>query len=90
MLRTTIFEKSLYLSPEERVNHPPEQVINMSAVDVEALGMYVWKIHEIWSAPLQIVAIALFVISIMGNSALWGKISPSISQLLFYPTNSYI
>jgi hypothetical protein len=81
MLRATIFEKSLHLSPKERVVYPPEKIINMSGIDVEAVGMYVWKIHEIWSAPLQIVVIAVLVVSIMGASGLCGKIASSIAYL---------
>ncbi|KAF3767031.1 P-loop containing nucleoside triphosphate hydrolase protein [Cryphonectria parasitica EP155] len=72
MLRTAIFEKSLRLSPAARRVHPPAQIINMSAVDVDFLSAYVLKIHDIWVAPLQITAIVVLAASIIGPAALVG------------------
>ncbi|PSR82837.1 P-loop containing nucleoside triphosphate hydrolase protein [Coniella lustricola] len=72
MLRTCIFEKSLRLSPGARLAHPPAQIINMSAVDVDFLATYVLKIHDVWVAPLQIVAIVILAASIIGSAAFVG------------------
>ena len=82
MLRSAIFEKGLSLSPEERVSYPPEMIINMSTVDVDTVGLYVFRIHELWSSPLQLVTITLLVVRIMGSSALWGKIAIATFWLL--------
>lgn len=72
MLRTSIFEKSLRLSPAARITHPPAQIINMSAADVDLVSVYVLMIHDIWIAPLQIIAIAILASSIIGMSAFVG------------------
>lgn len=72
MLQTAIFEKSLRLSPAARIAHPPAQIINMSAFDVSFVATYVLKIHDIWVAPLQIIAIAVLASSILGPVAIVG------------------
>lgn len=72
MLKTAIFEKSLRLSPAARIAHPPAQIINMSAVDVDFIGTYVLMIHDVWVAPLQIIVIAVLAFGIIGPSALVG------------------
>lgn len=72
MLRTSLFEKSLRLSPAARMAYPPAHIINMSAVDVDFVSTYVLKIHDIWVAPLQIVLIAVLACSLLGPSALAG------------------
>jgi len=72
MIRTCVFEKSLRLSPAARVLHPPAKILNISANDAQALGMYVMNIHQIWSSPAQIVLIAVLTANIMGPSALFG------------------
>lgn len=66
MLRSVIFEKSLKLSPAARVTHPAAKIINVNAVDVGFLTNYVLKIHDVWSAPLQILGIAILTYFVMG------------------------
>lgn len=72
MLQSVIFDKALRLSPSARVKHPPAQIINLSSVDVMALTYYVMRVHEIWSAPAQILGIAGLTVGIMGWPALAG------------------
>lgn len=72
MLKTAIFEKSLRLSPAARIAHPPAQIINLSAVDVDFVSTYVLMIHDVWVAPIQIIIIAILAFSIIGPSALAG------------------
>ncbi|KAK2616712.1 hypothetical protein QQS21_000324 [Conoideocrella luteorostrata] len=72
MLRSAIFEKSIKLSPAARAKHPPERIINMSSVDADNLANYMLKVHDVWSAPLQIVGIAVLTVTIMGPTALFG------------------
>lgn len=74
MLRSTIFDKSFYLSPAARVEHPPAKIINVSAVDVGFLTTYVLKVHDVWSAPLQIIGIAVLTIGVMGWTSCAGMI----------------
>lgn len=66
MLRSVIFEKSLKLSPAARTAHPSAKIININAVDVGFLTNYVLKIHDVWSAPLQIAGIGILSVSVMG------------------------
>ncbi|KAJ6785291.1 hypothetical protein PWT90_01091 [Aphanocladium album] len=66
MLRSVIFEKSLKLSPAARVAYPSAKIININAVDVGFLTNYVLKIHDVWSAPLQILGIGILTMSVMG------------------------
>ncbi|EHK26736.1 uncharacterized protein TRIVIDRAFT_34120 [Trichoderma virens Gv29-8] len=72
MLRAAIFEKSIKLCPEARVEYPPERIINMSSVDADNLASYMLKVHDLWSAPLQIVGIGALTVTIMGPTALFG------------------
>ncbi|KAK0756023.1 hypothetical protein N5P37_011396 [Trichoderma harzianum] len=72
MLRAAIFEKSIKLSPQARVEYPPERIINMSSVDADNLANYMLKVHDVWSAPLQIVGIGALTVTIMGPTALFG------------------
>ncbi|KAJ9137445.1 Spermidine/putrescine import ATP-binding protein potA [Pleurostoma richardsiae] len=72
MLRTAIFEKALRLSRGAGIAHPPAKVINMSAVDVDFVSTYILKFHDIWSAPLQLSAIAALTAVLLGPSALFG------------------
>ncbi|KAL7952495.1 P-loop containing nucleoside triphosphate hydrolase protein [Trichoderma compactum] len=71
MLRAAIFEKSIKLCPEARVEYPPERIINMSSVDADNLANYMLKVHDVWSAPLQIVGIGALTVTIMGPTALF-------------------
>lgn len=73
MLRAAIFEKSIKICPEARVEYPPERIVNMSSVDADNLAYYMLKVHDVWSAPLQIIGIAVLTVSIMGPTALFGK-----------------
>ncbi|XWW96772.1 hypothetical protein V2A60_004752 [Cordyceps javanica] len=66
MLRGVIFEKSLGLSPTARAVHPAAKIINVNAVDVGFLTNYVLKIHDVWSAPLQILGIGVLTVFVMG------------------------
>lgn len=66
MLRSVLFQKSLSLSPAARAAHPSAKIINMSAVDVAYLTNYVLKIHDVWSAPLQIIGIGVLTYFVMG------------------------
>ncbi|KAH8648547.1 P-loop containing nucleoside triphosphate hydrolase protein [Xylariales sp. PMI_506] len=72
MVRSAIFEKSSRLSPAARSAYPPERVINMSSIDADNLSSYMLKVHDLWSAPLQIVAIGVLTVTIMGPTALFG------------------
>ncbi|KAM7212847.1 hypothetical protein V8F06_011745, partial [Rhypophila decipiens] len=75
MLGSTIFAKALRLSASARVDHPPAKIINLSSVDVAFLSHYVARLHDIWSAPMQILAIACLAVSIMGWPALAGFVA---------------
>ncbi|GFP57227.1 multidrug resistance-associated protein 4 [Trichoderma asperellum] len=72
MLRAAIFEKSINLCPEARIEYPPERIVNMSSGDADNLAYYMLKVHDIWSAPLQIIGIAVLTVTIMGPAALFG------------------
>lgn len=72
MLRGVIFEKSLKLSPAARVAHPSAKIININAVDVGFLTNYVLKIHDVWSAPLQIIGIGVLTYAVMGWTSVIG------------------
>lgn len=73
MLRSVIFDKSFHLSPAARISHPPAKVINVNAVDVGFLTNYVLKIHDVWSAPLQIIGIAFLTFGVMGWTSVFGN-----------------
>lgn len=73
MLRSVIFDKGFHLSPAARISHPPAKVINVNAVDVSFLTNYVLKIHDVWSAPLQIIGIAVLTYRVMGWTSIFGN-----------------
>ncbi|KAK4209940.1 P-loop containing nucleoside triphosphate hydrolase protein [Rhypophila decipiens] len=75
ILGSTIFAKAPRLCASARVDHPPAKIINLSSVDVAFLSHYVARLHDIWSAPMQILAIACLAVSIMTWPALAGFVA---------------
>ncbi|KAI6330798.1 hypothetical protein MCOR29_001742 [Pyricularia oryzae] len=65
-LRTTILAKALRLSPTASAHLSPARIISISTVDVDMIALYVQRLHDIWSAPAQILAIAALTTRVMG------------------------
>ncbi|XHG05672.1 hypothetical protein AWENTII_008890 [Aspergillus wentii] len=72
MLRSAIFQHGLRLSPESRKAYPAGKIINLSTNDVRFIKNYILKVHEIWSAPLQLAFIMVLIVRLIGLSGLCG------------------
>lgn len=73
MLRAAIFYKSIKLYPKNRVEYSPERIANMGSVDADNLAYYKLKVHDIWSAPLQIMGIAALTVTVMRPAGPFGR-----------------
>lgn len=72
VLKTGLYEKSLRLSVGSRAEFPAGTIINISSHDVSFFRNYFLKVHDLWSAILQIVVIFSLVLWVMGKSCLIG------------------
>jgi ATP-binding cassette subfamily C (CFTR/MRP) protein 10 len=72
MLQAVIYSHGLKLSPESRSVYPAGKIITLMTNDVEFLKNYVFKIHDIWSSPLQLAVIMLLVVFLIGSSGFYG------------------
>lgn len=70
MLKAGLFEKSLELSMGGRAAFPPATVINIFSHDISFFQNYFVKVHDLWSAMLQITIIAVLVTWLLGVSAI--------------------
>jgi ATP-binding cassette subfamily C (CFTR/MRP) protein 1 len=76
MLKSGIYKKSLHLSAKSQTAFPAGTIINISTHDVAFFKNYFFKVHDLWSALLQIIMIFLLVLWIMGTTCLIGTVNP--------------
>ena len=72
MLKGGLYNKSLRLSAASQTIFPAGKIINMSSHDVAFIRNYFVKVHDLWSATLQIIIIFMIVLWIMGRTCLLG------------------
>ena len=61
-LSASIYRKSMRLSSLARQNFSPGKITNMISSDAQRIEMFVTLVHTIWSAPLQVIVISIFLI----------------------------
>ncbi|KAI8822865.1 uncharacterized protein EV422DRAFT_612663 [Fimicolochytrium jonesii] len=71
-LTAAIYRKTIRLSASARQNFNAGKVMNMVATDTQRVELFIQFIHIIWAAPVQITAIAIFLIVQLGWCALAG------------------
>lgn len=75
LLQAVIYSHGLKLSPASRSVYPTGKIITLMTNDVEFIENYVFKVHDIWSSPLQLTVIMLLVVFLIGSSGLYGMLS---------------
>ncbi|KAL0232662.1 hypothetical protein GEMRC1_011409 [Eukaryota sp. GEM-RC1] len=71
-LCSLIYTKSLRLSPSAWKKFPPGKVQNIMSTDAEALNGLLSYLHNIWSAPLQIIVSLVLLFRLVGVAAFAG------------------
>jgi ATP-binding cassette subfamily C (CFTR/MRP) protein 1 len=61
-MNAALYKKALRLSSSARQEFPPGKITNMISSDAQRIEMFITLIHTIWTAPLQIVLITVFLI----------------------------
>jgi len=79
MLKSGLYNKSLHLSAKSQAEFPAGTIINISTHDVAFFKNYFFKVHDLWSALLQIIIIFLLVLWLMGSTCLIGMKIPTIA-----------
>jgi len=67
-----LYERVLKLSPRGRAGLNSGQVANLVAVDTQKLFEVAQEIHLIWSLPLSVILVTVFLILVMGPVTLVG------------------
>ncbi|TPX60041.1 hypothetical protein PhCBS80983_g02066 [Powellomyces hirtus] len=68
----TIYRKTLRLSAASRQEMSAGKVMTIVATDAQRIELFMQFIHVLWTAPVQILAISIFLITQLGPSALAG------------------
>lgn len=77
-LISAVYKKSLRLSAESNQKYDKGHIMNLVNVDCESVSKAWELIHQVWSIPLQLVTVAIFLSRLLGISA-WA----SVGVLLF-------
>lgn len=85
-LMSTVYKKSLVLSNDGRKDFSTGQIINLMAVDVEAMVNYINMINVLWSAPVQLLVCFYLLWQQLG---IWPTIASAATLILLYPINSF-
>ncbi|KAJ3010103.1 hypothetical protein HKX48_007579 [Thoreauomyces humboldtii] len=71
-LNASVYRKSLTLSAAARQDFNAGKVMTVVATDCQRVETFMQFIHVLWTAPVQILAISIFLITQLGPSALAG------------------
>jgi ABC-type multidrug transport system fused ATPase/permease subunit/acyl-CoA synthetase (AMP-forming)/AMP-acid ligase II len=77
-LISAVYKKSLRLSAENNQKYGKGYIMNLVNVDCESVSKAWEVIHQVWSIPLQLVSVTVFLSRLLGVSA-WA----SVGVLLF-------
>ena len=77
-LISAVYKKSLRLSAENNQKYGKGYIMNLVNVDCESVSKAWEVIHQVWSIPLQLIAVTIFLSRLLSVSA-WA----SIGVLLF-------
>ena len=77
-LISAVYKKSLRLSAEKSQTYGKGYIMNLVNVDCESVSKAWEVIHQVWSIPLQLITVTVFLSRLLGVSA-WA----SIGVLLF-------
>ena len=71
-LVSNAYKKSLLLSSKARQSFSQGKVTNMISSDASRVELFMTFVHTIWTAPLQIVIVFVFLILQLGYGAVAG------------------
>ena len=83
---SSIYSKSLKVSPSGKKEATTGEVVNLMSVDVQRMVDLMPYFNMLWSAPLQIVLCITFLWQILGPSVLAGL----LVMILLVPLNGFI
>ncbi|KAI8804246.1 P-loop containing nucleoside triphosphate hydrolase protein [Cladochytrium replicatum] len=71
-LTAVVYRKSLRLSGAARQDFNAGKVMNVVSTDTSRIEQFLWFVHIMWTAPIQIIVITVFLIINLGPAALAG------------------
>ncbi|KAH7911100.1 P-loop containing nucleoside triphosphate hydrolase protein [Hygrophoropsis aurantiaca] len=80
VLISAVYKKALRLSAESNQKYGKGYIMNIVNVDCESVSKAVEVIHQIWSIPLQLIAVTIFLSRLLGVSA-WAGIGVLLLSL---------
>uniref|UniRef100_A0AC35TZL5 Multidrug resistance-associated protein 1 n=1 Tax=Rhabditophanes sp. KR3021 TaxID=114890 RepID=A0AC35TZL5_9BILA len=84
-LTSATFRKTLKLSMIARKDKTIGEIVNIMAIDVDRYQQVAWNILQMISAPLQIIACLIYLVILLGPSAIVG----ALVMVAFMPLNYY-
>eukprot|EP01127_Copromyxa_protea_P010845 TRINITY_DN2685_c0_g3_i1.p1 TRINITY_DN2685_c0_g3~~TRINITY_DN2685_c0_g3_i1.p1 ORF type:complete len:1581 (+),score=418.17 TRINITY_DN2685_c0_g3_i1:533-4744(+) len=85
-LISKVYSKALVLSHRERQTYTVGEIMNLQAVDAKQLSTIITMLHQVWSAPVQIIVSIALLWRILGVASLGGlavMIGTSPLQVIF-------
>eukprot|EP01128_Nolandella_sp_AFSM9_P006332 TRINITY_DN3225_c5_g1_i1.p1 TRINITY_DN3225_c5_g1~~TRINITY_DN3225_c5_g1_i1.p1 ORF type:complete len:1698 (-),score=443.16 TRINITY_DN3225_c5_g1_i1:254-4717(-) len=71
-LISAVYEKSMRLSHASRQTSTVGEIVNLQSIDAFRIGQTVTYLHNLWSAPLQIIVSTILLYRVLGYSAFAG------------------
>uniref|UniRef100_A0A1D1YZ73 ABC transporter C family member 3 n=1 Tax=Anthurium amnicola TaxID=1678845 RepID=A0A1D1YZ73_9ARAE len=89
-LAAVIYNKGLSLSNNSRQGRPAGELINLMSVDANRIGMFCWRMHDIWLVPIQITLALLILYSNLGLAFLAALAATVVVMLANVPLGSIL
>jgi len=83
---SAVYEKSLKISMAAEHDTSTGQIVNLMSNDATRMQMFMAYVHNIWSAPFQIIAAFALLLNFIGPSSLVGL----VVMILTLPTKKFL
>ncbi|KAK1296416.1 ABC transporter C family member 3 [Acorus calamus] len=70
VLVTMIYKKGLKLSSQSRQGSTSGEIINIMSVDADRIGLFSWRMHDLWMVPIQVTLALLILYKNLGLASL--------------------
>ncbi|KAK6934570.1 ABC transporter-like, ATP-binding domain [Dillenia turbinata] len=85
-----IYKKGLTLSSQSRQNHTSGEIINFMSVDAERIGMFSWRLHDLWIVPLQVALALLILYKNLGLASISAFAATLLIMLINLPLGKFL
>ncbi|KAG5958145.1 hypothetical protein E4U58_005507 [Claviceps cyperi] len=85
-LGSTIYRKSLRLSNEGRSSKTIGDIVNYMAVDAQRLSDLTQFLHQVWSAPFQIIICMVSLYNLLG----WSMMAGIVVMIIMMPAQGWV